>query len=809
VILLLSPQPLIPHCFRQLPLTRLLEVSALTVLNRSGRAGLAVRKLPAGHGSCQRRLSLKPYISEAMRPVFLLVMILFSVRAVRAQGQEMNWAFGRGIGISFSSGTPQLLNTAIVSSEGVASISDAAGNLLFYTNGVQIWNRNHQPMPNGGNLLGSTSSSQGCVIVPIPESETRYYLFTVGAQEQAVGDLRYSVIDMNLNGGLGDVENGSKNILLGNGYGERLVSATGTNCSYWVITHELGNSTFAARRVTRNGIEPPVLSAAGTSQLGPVGMIKMASDDQRLVLSSASGFNELFDFNRATGVVSNPIHLPATTQSIPYGSCFSPDNSKLYVSEGSYNNEVRFFQYDLSTYTEAAILASRTFMGISATTQSAISISDLQLGPDGRIYFTRLGMACVGVIPWPNLKYPFSGFTLEGVCTGAFQTLCLPNSVRARSSLTRFTLGNDTTICAGGSITLTAPAINATYLWSTGATTQSINVSAAGTYWVQLTNDGCRASDTINVGIATRRVNLGADTVICEGSQVTLRAGNFSQYQWQDGSVGPTLTISSPGTYWVEARDECGQLSRDTIEVTSVRYTVSLGPDRQVCPGDTVTLAAVGAFQAYAWGPDYHLQPQLNLARVSPPVDTTYYVRATLASGCVATDTVRVRVLQPQQVQLPPDASICAGSSLLLDAGSGFQSYRWSDGSTRSTLLLRDTQDTWVEVRDGNGCRSRDTIRLQWEDCGQQVWLPNAFTPNGDGKNDRFRARYQGALTFFQLTVYNRWGGIVFSTSNPDEGWDGRIGGRSADSGAFVWICRYQLWRRAPELTRGTMLLIR
>jgi hypothetical protein len=159
-----------------------------------------------------------------------------------AQNQNNFWFFGNEAGIDFSSGAPVSITTGqMLSIEGCASVSDlVTGNLLFYSNGLQIWNANHVVMPNGNGLLGgaSTSSTQGVLIVPFPNNPGRYFLFTVDESiGGAVNGFRYSVVNMNLNGGLGDVVSGQKNILIQNNVSERLaVAVKGDSTGYWVMS---------------------------------------------------------------------------------------------------------------------------------------------------------------------------------------------------------------------------------------------------------------------------------------------------------------------------------------------------------------------------------------------------------------------------------------------------------------------------------------------------------------------------------------------------------------------------------------------
>ena len=144
----------------------------------------------------------------------VVILILCFTCALNAQGEANVWYFGENAGLDFNSGTPvALTNGALVTNEGCASISDSVGNLLFYTDGVTVYNNNHTIMPNGNGLNGDSSSTHSAIIVPKPGNNDEYYIFTVDRGGQSDG-LQYSQVNMNLDNGLGDVVSGMKNVFL-------------------------------------------------------------------------------------------------------------------------------------------------------------------------------------------------------------------------------------------------------------------------------------------------------------------------------------------------------------------------------------------------------------------------------------------------------------------------------------------------------------------------------------------------------------------------------------------------------------------
>ena len=158
---------------------------------------------------------------------------------------------------------------------------------------------------------------------------------------------------------------------------------------------------------------------------------------------------------------------------------------------------------------------------------------------------------------------------------------------------------------------------------------------------------------------------------------------------------------------------------------------------------------------------------------------------------------------------LPPDTTKCDYSTISVGALRTFDSYLWNTGQTTSAIPILNPGLYTLQVTDSNECIGSDSVYITDSTCPQYVYLPNAFTPNGDGKNDIFRPVFAGAASTFRFAVYDRWGRAVFVTSTPGAGWDGTTGGRPQPAGAYVWECVYQLYKEPERMQRGTVMLIR
>ncbi len=355
------------------------------------------------------------------------------------QNQANWWFFGNNAGLDFNSGSPVSNNLGQLSTnEGCASIADACGALLFYTDGITVWNRNHAAMPNGMNLLGDPSSTQSALIIPQPEVEDVYYIYTVG-DFNPINGLNYSVVDMTLDGGLGDVIPIQKNINLIADSTEKVAAAvSNTGDAAWIITFAEENissgifNTFYAFRLTSSGMD---LGATITSTFNNVqaddrrGYLRVSPDGSKLALMTQRSITPnivtqtargawLFDFDNATGIVNNPVRLNFSLTDQAYGAEFSPDSSKLYVDTNTQSNGMSgdrtLLQYDLSNPN-----FSTTPIPIYATDINDlvddVARGALQIGPDNKIYYSRKSTEWLSVIEDPNQLGNASNFILDGV----------------------------------------------------------------------------------------------------------------------------------------------------------------------------------------------------------------------------------------------------------------------------------------------------------------------------------------------------------------------------------------------------------
>jgi len=378
---------------------------------------------------------------------------------VFAQKESANWYFGENAGVSFKTNSPvPLLDGKLVTSEGCATISDPNGNLLFYTDGVTVWDRRHNVMPNGEGLLGHSSSTESALIIPKPGSKSRFYIFTIDQpsyflkERPEINGVNYSEVDLALNNGFGDIVDSVKNIhlityntndFLENKYKstEKITAVTHSDgSSIWVTTYFMDR--FYSFLVDFAGVNSnpiistvqqlvkPVLNDDGAN-ISAIGYLKISPNGKKIAIAHSSttvgsprtgrkksGKVLLYDYNNANGRVSGQEEI--LSGAYPYGIEFSPNSKLLYVTNNVFDEsdmfvESNLFQYDIES---SNVASSRNV--ISSTQNIA---GALQLAIDGKIYRAgyRVGLGSgleLSVINFPNNIGNASSYSENSISLG-------------------------------------------------------------------------------------------------------------------------------------------------------------------------------------------------------------------------------------------------------------------------------------------------------------------------------------------------------------------------------------------------------
>jgi gliding motility-associated-like protein len=663
---------------------------------------------------------------------------------VSAQGENNVWAFGDSLGLDFNTADPLVISSSIKAYESCATVCDAAGNLLFYQgsdkgNTNYIWDKMHKAMPNGIGIRGNSFSSarQGTCIIPFPDRSSKYYVLTTSTMEDIIaGDtltyLWYSVVDMSLRGGLGDVDPKYKNIVIDTlTASESIGIARGTDCALWVITNSPDTLVFNAYKISVAGIEVnPVVSGFPSSRYkikpgspfpGFVqASLEMSPDGQLLAFSRYDYYPllELYDFDKATGIVSNRRVLDSVYHTLQ----FSPDGTKLYTSWGD------LLQYDLGLLPSVpAVKASKYLVNTYARR--------MRDGPDRKLYAL-----------WDKSIYRINKPELAG----------------------------------------------------------------AACDFVHYTHTGKPPANGFGLHVLTSdppaMIYSSRDTQACFATEVLIEAlPGYTSYTWADGTEGKTGKMKDPGRTWVRMARGC-TVHTDTLVVSEkINGQTEHTTDTGVCFSSSITLNAPPGHIRYLWS-DGSTGP----SAVATAKSTVKWLRSVAKDCTVRIDTFNTRFVN-FDIGLPMQVSYCPGDTIVLDASAaGATAYQWQDGSGQSLFKAGMPGNYWVQAT-RNNCIMSDTIRVIMSNCNNCFSIPNAFTPNGDGKNDKFRPLIQCPALRFEMKLFNRYGELMWSANDPNLSWDGTFNGQKQQPGVYFYLIKIRFdsgWVK-EETYKGDFTLIR
>jgi gliding motility-associated-like protein len=394
----------------------------------------------------------------------------------------------------------------------------------------------------------------------------------------------------------------------------------------------------------------------------------------------------------------------------------------------------------------------------------------------------------------------------------------------------------DTLICVGDRIPLSATG-NGNFTWTPANTLTNANTptptaqpSATTTYIVNLDDNGCKNSDSVRVRVVSF-VSLQArgDTTICATDAVQLTAvSNGLRFQWTPATsltnpaiINPVARPAATTTYQLRATIG-GCSATDDVIVTAVPYPyAAAGNDTVICYGTAAQLNARITGNSFTWSPSSTLNNPASLVPIAFPAATTGYVLTVRDNiGCPkpGQDTVLVTVLPKMNVSAGNDTAVVIGQPLQL-AASGGTTYLWRPGISLNNPrifnpiaiydLSFDSITYNVLIRTNNGCIDSASVTVHVFKTDPRIFVPTAFTPNNDGKNDVFNFIGVGISSIEYFRVYNRWGQLVFSTTINSRGWDGKIGGKEQGSGTYAWLVKGTDFTGKVVFAKGTVTLIR
>jgi gliding motility-associated-like protein len=727
--------------------------------------------------------------------IILLVSFLFCFGLLYSQKQNNQWRFGFGGALDFNTLPPSFVNGCVIAAtEGSASVADRiTGALLFYTDGVTVWNANNQIMPNGTGLLGGVtlSSTTAAVIVPKPGSSNLYYIITVDEFTSNNG-VRYSVVDMTLNGGLGDIVAGQKNIFLFQTNEERLeVVPASDGQSYWLLTHNNSNSSFYSFRINNTGIQnTPVVSTVGSAFQINQGHIKINKQFNKVAMGIGDDSDiELFDFDNATGVLSNPITLNFNLLSIAYGIEFSPDGKLLYFSDG-----YSILQLDLTQTTALAIQNSAYQV---ATSQGGV----LQLGIDEKIYVAS--KFTIDAINCPNKLGAACGYQTNVIATGPTWggSTALPKWVYyaddpplpTSNSIVKngncqglpisFSLQNTSNIVsvswnfgdpASGTINNTSSSLTPQHTYNT-----------AGSYTVNVVINYTCSTETIPLTFTINSAVVPTFNTIpdlCVGDTAPVLPTTSL-----NGIIGiwspTTISTSSSGasTYtFTPNTGQCASVIPITITVNPL-VTPTFNTIAALCVGDTAPILPITSLNGIIgiWSPTtvstsssgtstYTFTP--NTGQCANPFDLLVSVQNVIdfeiTGSCVSNNFV-LEVTPVNNTFNINTASFNWLTSNQQSVGSNSNTFNVTQ-YLNSTTIVEELPITFsVTVTPANGCPRNEPYEIQKIVCTIQ----KGISVNNDGANEFLDLQL---LDVSNLNIYSRYGVIVYSKRQYKNEWMGQ-----------------------------------
>lgn len=414
--------------------------------------------------------------------------------------------------------------------------------------------------------------------------------------------------------------------------------------------------------------------------------------------------------------------------------------------------------------------------------------------------------------------------SVTGVYTVSINGCAVNDSIGVFFSDTpRINIGQNHVLCTNENLTLDATAQNGQYSWYLNGTQLNNNKSQqpvtdpGGQYVVVVNVPGCGVySDTATITFSQPPAppfSLGPDTLLCPKQVITLpaRVEGATAYFWNTQSKDSAISISNAGNYWVfvTINNQCEVV--DTINV-SYRGDKKLNfNDTAICKGATLVLDADFGVGQYNWQsipPQRDDQNQTGQSTYFVYRPGTYSITATVGQ-CIYKDTLTVTFNDSLVNSLVKDTTLCYGENYVLQVKGNANTYTWQDSTVGPSYPV--TKEGAYTVVAQNGCGS-DTLstNILFKTCPCNLILPTAFTPNGDGRNDTFRPLHACNMAHYEMKVYNRFGELVFTSADPDKGWDGTYKGSRVPPGTFVYTVAYiNTDKQQPFFQKGWVVVVR
>ena len=391
------------------------------------------------------------------------------------------------------------------------------------------------------------------------------------------------------------------------------------------------------------------------------------------------------------------------------------------------------------------------------------------------------------------------------IATVSFGQCVYADTMRIDAYPVMFQIPDDSLFCEEVDMTIDAGISGLDYAWNTGVndTTQSIHVTEAGVYIVAVSNAYCTELDTIRIWQASEPSI--PDAFFCGEFDHEVYAGEFEEgeFLWSNGSQLSTTNFVDGGKQWLQLRQRhC--VSTDSFEILNPRPTVKLGEDIHFCDQVDLTLDAGEGMAEYYWSTDQTSKS------ISVHDAGTYWVLVEDEYGCEASDTIGVSMSLSPLIDLGEDTTICVRSFAHIGVleQSSIISYEWSNGATDRVIAVDEEGIYTLKVTDDYGCIGKDSIEVIVDPFAlpNVIYIPNAFSPNGDNLNDYFPYKEPIPQPGYYIVIYSRWGEKIFdSRTSENQNWDGTYKGKRVPNETFIYYAEYFSCSGLKKALKGTI----
>lgn len=666
-----------------------------------------------------------------MKKQLLFFLLLFTIQLkLQSQAEYNIWYFGGNAGISFNNtnnAPSSLTNGKVNTLEGSSAISSKDGKLLFYTDGVQVWNKNHLPMNNGSGLKGNYSACQSALIIKQPnKKDSIYYIFTTDDNVSGNG-FNYSIVNMNQSNSFGNIT--TKNILIDKNINEKLCGTQNPTFDvFWLATYLGSKGEYRVYKLDSNGFNSAkfsVLTGDTSNDTRSQSKFSLNTKKYANIVRSSRKIN-LMDFNNLTGILSNLTSLKVPYD--PYGIEFSPSGNNLYVT---CNSESNIGKSDGSSYLIVFDLLANDIQSSQKVVKSVgnlngytLALLGMQLAPDYKIYVSIGEQKFIGVITNPDLKfdqcsYVNEGFPLiGGVCLSSLPSILLP---AAPYLITK----TEIKICEGDTLVLDAnlsQPINISYFWfgpnnytSTLQLSKIPNVTPSneGVYSLESTDGlGRKYRAFIKVIVIPKdNVKILNDNnfQICGNNPILLKLSKKpNNILWSNKSKLDNITVNTAGTYTVKYWDSNGSCTFTEIANVTIgskpNVKINITQTGDDCFTVPYKLSADKDYKTYIWSNG------ATTKETSIYNKGKYTLKVTNDFGCEGIDSIIINTGNKPIFLLNamPSSTFCNGENIKLDVQPKLanSTYLWSTGEKTDNISVNKSGIYTVVVIDKtSGCR--------------------------------------------------------------------------------------------------------